>query len=324
MQTAYSQSTMKYLLRSVELLLVVVVVFAIAALFATWAPDRTVAQLSVRWATPPSQFMEIGGLRVHFRDEGPRDDPLPIVLLHGTADSLHTWDGWAQGLRSQRRVIRFDLPAFGLTGPAPDGDYSIPAYTRWVVQLLDALDVQHCVLVGNSLGGQIAWETALAKPHRISKLVLVDAAGYSMASQSTPIGFTLARIPGMGSLMEHVLPRGVIQRSVRNVYGDPGKVTPELIDRYYELTLRTGNRRALSQRFAQMVPDDTKGLKTLHVPTLILWGAQDRLIPLDNAHQFERDIPGSKLVVFDHLGHVPQQEDPERTLDALRAFLNFV
>jgi pimeloyl-ACP methyl ester carboxylesterase len=315
---------MKYLIRSIELLLVVVVVFAIAGVFATWAPDRTVTQLSARWATPPSQFMEIAGLRVHFRDEGPRDDPQPIVLLHGTADSLHTWDGWAQGLSAQRRVIRFDLPAFGLTGPAPDNDYSIAAYTRWVLQVLDVLGVQHCVLVGNSLGGQIAWETAVAQPQRISKLVLVDAAGYPMTSQSVPIGFTLARLPGMKSLMEHVLPRGVIQSSVRNVYGDPGKVTPELVDRYYELTLRAGNRAALGQRFAQMAPSNTDALKTLQLPTLVLWGARDRLIPLDNAQKFARDIAGSKLVVFDDLGHVPQEEDSERTLKALRTFLNLV
>jgi pimeloyl-ACP methyl ester carboxylesterase len=313
---------MKYLIRSIELLLIVVVVFAVAGLFATWAPDRTVAQLSARWAAPPSQFMEIAGMRVHYRDEGPKDDPQPIVLLHGTADSLHTWDEWARGLRSHRRVIRFDLPAFGLTGPSPDGDYSTAAYTRMLVGVLDALGVQHCVLVGNSLGGQIAWETAVAEPRRVSKLVLIDAAGYPMAPQSVPIGFTLARMPGMRSLMEHVLPRGVIQSSVRNVYGDPTKVTPELIDRYYELTLRTGNRAALVQRMAQMQPGNTESLKTLNVPTLLLWGAHDRLIPLDNAHQFERDIRGAKLVVFDDLGHVPQQEDPQRTLDALRAFLN--
>jgi pimeloyl-ACP methyl ester carboxylesterase len=315
---------MKYLIRSIELLLVVVVVFVIAGIFATWAPDRTVTQLSARWAAPPSQFMEIAGLRIHFRDEGPKDDPQPIVLLHGTADSLHTWDGWVEGLRSQRRVIRFDLPAFGLTGPAPDNNYSIPAYTGWVMQVLDTLGVKHCVLVGNSLGGQIAWETAVAHPERIAKLVLVDAVGYPVASKSVPIGFTLARLPGVKSLMEQILPRGVIQSSVRNVYGDPGKVTSELVDRYYELTLRTGNRAALGQRFAQMVPGNTNGLKKLQIPTLILWGAQDKLIPLDNAHQFARDIAGSKLVVFDDLGHVPQQEEPHRTLDAVRAFLNLV
>ncbi|MDZ7936874.1 MAG: alpha/beta fold hydrolase [Rhodoferax sp.] len=312
---------MKYLFRAIWVLLVIVVVFALAGVIATWAPDRSVAQLSARWATPPSQFITVSGLPVHFRDEGPRDDPQPIVLLHGTADSLHTWDGWAEGLATKRRVIRFDLPAFGLTGPSPNGDYSIAAYTRWVLQVLDALGVQQCVLAGNSLGGQIAWETAVAQPQRVAKLVLVDAAGYPIVSQSVPIGFKLARMPGLKLLMEHVLPRGVIQSSVRNVYADPSKVTSELVDRYYELTLRAGNRAALGQRFAQMKPSNTETLKTLLMPTLVLWGAQDRLIPLDNAHQFARDIAGSKLVVFDDLGHVPQQEDPKRTLDALRAFL---
>jgi pimeloyl-ACP methyl ester carboxylesterase len=95
-------------------------------------------------------------MRVHVRDEGPREDPRPIVLLHGTSSSLHTWNGWAQALRSERRVIRFDLPGFGLTGPAPDGDYAIDHYVAFMRQMLDHYGIEHCVLVGNSFGGWIA------------------------------------------------------------------------------------------------------------------------------------------------------------------------
>jgi len=288
---------------------------------ATWAPDRSVDQLIGRWAQAPSQFVLVNGLMVHLRDEGPRDDPNPLVLLHGTSASLHTWDGWTDALKKQRRVIRFDLPAFGLTGPKPDNDYSVQAYAQFVGQVMDTLGVKSFVLAGNSLGGYIAWTTALAMPLRVSQLVLVDSAGYALQSQSVPLGFRIARMPGVRVVMEFVLPRGVIDASVRNVYGDPSKVTAELVDRYYEMTLRAGNRAALVRRFEQGLSGGTEGLRQLKVPTLILWGGKDRLIPLDNANRFKADIVGSELVVFDTLGHVPHEEDPATTVEAVRSFL---
>jgi pimeloyl-ACP methyl ester carboxylesterase len=315
---------MKLAVRIFGVSLIAMLVFVLAGVIATWAPDRSVAQLSARWAQAPSQWVPVAGMQVHLRDEGPRNDPHPIVLLHGTAASLHTWDGWAQSLSTTRRVIRFDLPAFGLTGPHPQSDYSMAAYVQFVQQVLDRLGVKQVVLGGNSLGGQIAWEFALALPQRVSQLVLVDAAGYPLQSQSVPLGFQIARIPGLRSLMEYTLPRGVIQSSVRNVYGDPAKVTPELVDRYYELTLRAGNRTALAQRFAQIRWDHAEQIKTLKVPTLILWGAQDRLIPLDNGRHFASDIVGSRLVVFEQLGHVPQEEDAPGTVNAVREFLKII
>lgn len=312
---------MKLTIRILSVLVLACLVFAVAGVFATWAPDKPVSALAARWAQPPSQFIEVDGMQVHLREEGPRDDPMPIVLLHGTSASLHTWDGWAKSLSAQRRVIRFDLPAFGLTGPNPNNDYSIAAYVHFVVGVADKLGIKQFVLAGNSLGGQIAWATALAQPLRVSKLVLVDAAGYPFQSSSVPIGFRIARMPGLRVLMEHVLPRGVVASSVRNVYGDPEKVTPELIDRYYDLTLRSGNRQALAYRLDQRMSGEEAHIKELNLPTLILWGAKDHLIPLDNAQRFAKDIQASKLVVFDALGHVPHEEDAQKTVEAFKAFL---
>ena len=299
-------------------------VLALAVFVAiNWAPDRPLSELQARWAQPPSAFIDVQGMHVHLRDEGPRTDPVPIVLLHGTSSSLHTWDGWAQELKSNRRVIRFDLPGFGLTGPSADGDYRIERYVRFVAALLDQLGVSRCVIAGNSLGGQVAWETALAHPQRIEKLILVDAAGYPFQSRSIPIGFRIARIPVLNRLMEFTLPRRLIESSVRNVYGDPGKVTTNLVDRYFELTLREGNRRALAQRFEQapagLHPDRIAALK---LPTLSLWGGRDRLIPPADAENFHRDIAGSRLRVFNELGHVPQEEDPAATVAVARQFLS--
>jgi len=288
-----------------------------------WAPDRPVSALVARWAPPPSQFVAIDGLQVHLRDEGPRDDPTPIVLLHGTSASLHTWDGWVAALLPRHRVVRLDLPGFGLTGPAPDDDYSMVRYVEFIASALDTLGIEQCVIAGNSFGGWISWETALAHPDRIKGLVLVDAAGYPLQSESVPIGFRLANVPVLNRVMESVLPRGIVESSLRNTYGDPSRVTPELVDRYYELTLREGNRRALAQRFAAGRGTTEPGrIRSLRLPTLILWGDRDRLIPPSYAERFHRDIAGSELVMFPGLGHVPQEEDPAATVAAVLAFLD--
>lgn len=288
-----------------------------------WAPDRPVAELKARWAAPPSVFVEVAGMSVHLRDEGPRDDQTPIVLLHGTSASLHTWEGWSRALTGKRRVIRFDLPGFGLTGPAPDNDYTIERYARFVLAMLDKLDVRRCTLAGNSFGGHVAWVIALVAPERVERLILVDAGGYRQEPASVPIGFRIARLPVVNRVAQFVLPRGIIAASLRNVYGDPGKVTPELVDLYYAIAVREGNRRALGQRFVQAPPGAlAERIPEIKQPTLILWGGRDRLIPPANAERFRRDIVGSRLVLFSHLGHVPQEEDPTETVGAVKEFLS--
>jgi pimeloyl-ACP methyl ester carboxylesterase len=290
------------------------------------APDRPVESLVARWALPPSDFMAVRGQWVHVRDVGPRTDPSPIVLLHGTGASLHTWEGWVAALQGQHRVITLDLPGFGLTGPFtgqyPPDDYRGDTLARFVLDVLDTLKLPRVVLGGNSLGGEVAWRLATLAPQRVARLVLVDAAGYAFAPESQPIAFRMARIPALSWLTENLLPRAAVAASVQNVYGDPDKVTPELVDRYHELTLRSGNRHALGLRLAQMqMGQDSARIATLKLPTLILWGGRDRLTPPALGQRFARDIAGSRLVVFDGLGHVPQEEDPARTVAALREFL---
>jgi len=320
---------MKLLQKSAWLLLGALVFFGTAGVVATWAPDKPVSELTQRWAQPPSTFIEVTGQRVHLRDEGPRDSgapgaplaSLPVVLLHGTSASLHTWEGWARDLRADRRVVRFDLPGFALTGPNAQNDYSIATYVKFVTAVVDQLGIQRFVLAGNSLGGQIAWATAVALPDRVAGLILVDASGYGVDPRNAPLGFQLAGMPVARDLMAYTLPRGVVERTVRYVYGQPEKVTPELVDLYVDMTLREGNRRALPRRIEQGYTGDPVAIRSIRQPTLILWGGRDRLLPLENGHRFAKDIGCSKLVVFDDLGHMPQEEDPARTVAEVRRFL---
>lgn len=296
------------------------------ALALSRAPDRPVETLVARWALPPSDFIEVRGQVVHLRDEGPRDDPLPLLLIHGTSASLHTWEGWAAALKGQRRVISFDLPGFGLTGPFggqySPGDYRGDTYARFVLDLLDALQVPRAVVGGNSLGGEVAWRLAVMAPERVAALVLVDAAGPAFTPESVPLGFVVARLPVLSRIGEWVLPRSVVAQSVASVYGDPARVTPELVDRYFELTLREGNRRALGQRMQHWVMGEgAEHIARITQPTLILWGGRDRLIPPAVGQLFQQQIAGSRLVVFDELGHVPHEEDPARTVAPVKEFL---
>jgi pimeloyl-ACP methyl ester carboxylesterase len=308
----------------------VLVLLTTLAIALSRAPDRSAESLVARWAPPPSDFIDVQGQVVHVRDEGPRSDPAPIVLIHGTSASLHTWEGWATALKGQRRVIRFDLPGFGLTGPwsesfkgpYPHDSYEADAYARFTLALMDVLQVPRAVLAGNSLGGEVAWRTAYLAPQRVSSLILVDAAGPPFTPLRVPIGLRVASTPVLNRIMESLLPRPLVARSLAEVYGNPARVSEELVDRYYELTLREGNRRALATRLQHLQPGADAGrIATLRLPTLILWGGRDRLIPPTVAQQFQQQIAGSQLLIFDALGHVPQEEDPAATSLAVKAFL---
>lgn len=302
-------------------------VLGLAVLLAAyWAPSRPVDALKARWAPPPSTFLAVDGMQVHLRDEGPRDDAAPLLLLHGTGASLHTWDGWAAALAPRRRVIRVDLPGFGLTGPfggsyVPD-DYRGDTYARFVLDLLDALRVPRASIGGNSLGGEVAWRAVSLAPQRFHQLILVDATGYDFTPDAVPLGLQAARIPLLNRLGEHLLPRAVVAASLRSVYGDPSRVSDALVERYFELALREGNRRALRLRLQQLeMGEHAQRIKTLALPTLVLWGGRDRLVLPGNAQRFASDIRGARVVMFDDLGHVPQEEDPARTVAAVAEFL---
>lgn len=316
-----ASKTLIILKSSFYLLLIAIVSLAIY-LYVNKAPDRSVAELSQRWAAEPSQFLNIAGMNIHLRDEGPTSDQEPIVLIHGTSASLHTWDGWVEVLKEQRRVIRFDLPAFGLTGPDPQNNYKIEHYAEVVIAVLDKLQINKSVLAGNSLGGYIAWATAVLHPDRVSKLILVDASGYPYESTSMPLAFKLSKNPVTSLLLNNVLPKSLVARSVKNVYGNPDLVSDELVERYYQLSLREGNRSALKARFEQTLPGPlAKKIQTIKQPTLLLWGKKDQLIPVKLGVQFAQEIPNSQLIVFDKLGHVPHEEDPQATVSAVIKFL---
>jgi pimeloyl-ACP methyl ester carboxylesterase len=284
--------------------------------------DIPLETLKSKYANAASQFIEVDGVTVHYRIEGNENDSVPLVLIHGTGASLHTWDAWTKALQGEQKVIRMDLPAYGLTGPNPENDYSIDKYTQFIAHFLEKIQVKQCDLGGNSLGGNIAWTVASRYPSLVKKLILVDAAGYPMQSKSVPLAFQMARIPIVNQLFHFITPRFIVESSIKNVYVDKTKVTDDLIDRYFELSLREGNRKAFVDRLAN--GKQTNGYEVIpkiSIPTLILWGEQDLLIPVENAQRFHKDLPNDTLLIFKNLGHVPMEENAAESVKPVIDFL---
>jgi len=296
--------------------LVIVVGLALAAV-ANLKPDIPLETLKHRYGQPPSKFLQLGGLSVHYRDKG---QGKPLVLIHGTGASLHTWQGWSGLLRRNFRVIRMDLPGFGLTGPEPGGDYTSEAYVRFIERFTAKLGLETFDLAGNSLGGFIAWRYAVAHPERVRRLILLDAAGYP-GRKPPLLVFRLARMPVISSFLARMDPRPLVARSMRDVFADQSKVTPDLIDLYTDLALRPGNRQAFCDRVSTSELDHTGELRQIVAPTLIMWGSLDSLLPVSDAERFARDIRQSRVVIYEGVGHVPMEEIPGRSAADAEAFL---
>ena len=284
--------------------------------------DIPLEDLKAKYATSPSSFVSVDGMEVHYRDEGALKDSIPIVLIHGTGSSLHTFNDWTSQLILDHRVVRMDLPAYGLTGPFPDRNYSIDNYVVFLKKFLTSLGIKKCVLAGNSLGGGIAWNFTIEYPEMVKDLILIDASGYPSEANSVPLAFKIAQIPVVKNIFTFITPRSIAKASVENVYVDKTKVTEELVDRYFELTLRAGNRQAFVDRLsAKMDTNAHQKIKLIEQRTLILWGEQDELIPLKMAQRFHNDLPNDTLIILKEVGHIPMEESPDQSLKPVISFL---
>jgi pimeloyl-ACP methyl ester carboxylesterase len=293
---------------------------AIAVAGAAWlyTPDEPRAALEATYAGPPSQFLDVAGLRLHVRDTGPRDAPV-LILLHGFGSSLHTWDAWAADLEHDVRVIRYDEPGFGLTGPDPTGDYSDTRAMAVLSALMDRLGVARATLIGHSMGGRIAWRFAAAEPQRVQRLVLISPDGF--AGPGDGYG-TPTPVDPMMRLLPYTMPEFLFRQNLAIAFADPAKLTPAMFTRYRDMMLAPGVRAAIVARMAQEVkPDPVPLLRQIQAPTLLMWGERDGMIPFANAADYMAALPHATLAALPGLGHVPFEEAPAASLARLRAFL---
>lgn len=299
----------------IGLLMLVLVLFGVF-----YQPDRSVDDLIPLYTNENSRFVSLFGMNIHYRDEGVRSDSVPLVLIHGTSSSLQTFEKVVDSLKKYRRVITLDLPGFGLTGPNEENQYSCSYYANFLTTFFKFIDVSVCDIGGNSLGGGVAWYYTVAHPTKVRKLFLIDAAGFPNHNLNATLGFKLASTPVLNNLIKYITPKFIIKKSLEGVYGDTSLVTQELVDRYHDMAIRKGNRNALISLFNNRRKLDYSKLSTITCPTLIIWGEQDALIPVANAYLFEKYIKGSKLIVLQDVGHVPNEEVPKIVAELILSF----
>jgi len=300
----------KYLFLSLAIILIGISWWA-------WAPDIAVEELKIKYANEESEFLPIDGMDVHYRIEGQGDT---LLLIHGTAASLHTWDGWTEVLKNDFTIIRLDLPAFGLTGPDPQARYTLLGYAEFIHAFMNKLGIEKYSMAGNSLGGGIAWNVAALYPESIEKMILIDPNGLPKDGPVSSI-FQLAQNPITAALLKKLTPRSIIAGNLKEVYHDDTKVSDALVDRYHNMTRRTGNRQAFVDRANTVNEFDKSLFRNIESETLIQWGRHDEWIPLSDAALFNSYIANSQVIIYENAGHVPMEEIPEQTAEDARKFL---
>jgi pimeloyl-ACP methyl ester carboxylesterase len=299
-------------------ILAAIVLIPLVVLLVMQKKGVPVEELKAKYATSPSQFIDINGLLVHYRIQGEGE---PVVLVHGTGAVLFTWDGWVDSLSKKYKVITMDIPAFGLTGPSADENYSMESYVKFIDDFTKAIGIDTTfVLGGNSLGGAIAWEYAYAHPEKVSKLLLVSPAGspvqvYNLSRFSV---FRLARIPVLSGLLTGTDTKIIVKNTLKDVYYNDDLISDETIQMYYDVSMREGNRAAFVKRIEAIEKDPQLDPSKVLIPTLIQWGENDKVLPIEQMQGF-RTMPNAKFIVYPKVGHSAQEEIPAQSAsDAMR------
>jgi pimeloyl-ACP methyl ester carboxylesterase len=287
-------------------------------------PDLPWSVLDAKYANAASRFMDLpGGLRIHYRDQGNPKGPA-IVMVHGFAASLHAWEPWVARLGGDYRIVTLDLPGYGLTRAPATYQASLPGYADLVDQVAQNLKLGPYVIVGNSMGGGVAWELTLRHPDHVRGLVLVDSVGWPMGRPNAngPLIFKILANPIGRKLLRNVDTRPLVQSGLRAAYVDPALVTPALVDRYVDLSRAPGHRDIiLKSRYSEAPGVTADTFKAIHTPTLVMHGEADALIPVAAGRALAGAIPGAKLITYPGVGHVPMEQTPDRSAADLRAFM---
>ncbi len=282
--------------------------------------DVPAAEVEARWATEPSRFLKSDGVRLHYRDEG--EGPI-IVLLHANYSSLFMWEPWVEALRANYRVIRLDLPAHGLTGPEPNGNYTLERIQYLVEAFIDARGLDRFTLVGTSIGGTVAMRYAAEHPTRVERLVLISPGSLEQRVRGRTRG---AGIPKVANVIAYVAPPAFTRFMLENDYGDPAKVTDAVVDEWYSMWSREGNRLAMIELLRQYVSGDVEQkIRSVKVPVLLIWGEKNKRVPLRLARETRALLTSSpevRLEVLPGIGHMLVQEAPLQSAAVIRRYLD--
>lgn len=305
-----------------RLLLALVVIAAIALTVFWFARPADLSFDEVRASVPNSaysHFADVDGVRIHYQEKG---TGTPLILIHGFSSSTYSWKDVFEPLAKSYRVIAVDLKGFGFSGK-PDGDYTRRAQAILVTHLLDYLKIEKAWLVGNSMGGEVSLNFALQNPTRVAGLILIDSAGVSVpGSNSLAPGYASTPFVGPVLIALALTSDKLVRQGLEKSFYEDARITDERVASYYRpLTTRGGQLAALRARTQWSLFPIEQELSKISVPTLIIWGAEDALIPVAAGRKMNSLIKDSKLAIIEKCGHVPQEELPERVLDELTKFI---
>lgn len=301
----------------------------VAVLAAGWLAlrraDIPYDTLETAYSVPDTQFMTLDdGLKVHYTDTGPQDRAT-LVLVHGFSASLHTWEAWKTALELDYRVITLDLPGHGLTRAEDPSQAKIERFSDVVHEVTQDLGVERFTLAGNSMGGNTAWSYALTYPETLDGLILVAASGWPEEEgegDGSPFIFTLLSNPIARSIVKDLDMTSLTRSGLEDSYSDPSFVTDALVERYVSLSRAPGHRETLLAIMAgDRVEASAEKLSAINVPTLVMWGTEDNLVPVSGAQKFADAIPNSTLAVYKSIGHLPQEENADQSIADVRAFM---
>ena len=288
-------------------------------LYGLWTPDLERVELEKRYLASSPQTIDVDGLKVHYKETGPKGAPA-LLLLHGFGSSLQAWDDWSLKLEQKYRVIRLDLPGFGLTGASPAHDYSEEKDLAILTHFADKLGLEKFSVMGHSMGGKMAWSLAASQPERVQALVLMAPDGFP---ETKDIGTKPYEVPAIMGLIKFVLPKYLVRKSIEPAFVQADALNDALVNRYYDMLRAPGVRGAILERSNQTIyTDPVPRLKAIKAPTLLIWGEQDQMIPSINAQSYANVLSNSTTVLVPKLGHLLQEEQPEKGLAAVMQFLD--
>ena len=292
---------------------------SVGVLYGLWAPDLKLSDLRQRYGSASQQVVDVDGLKIHYKDTGPKDAPV-LLLLHGFGSSLQTWDTWSTQLEQRYRVIRLDLPGFGLTGPSPVHDYSEQNDLATLTQFVDKLGLLNFSIIGHSMGGKMAWSLAASVPDRVKALVLMAPDGFP---DTKDIGTKPYAMPSIMGVIKFSLPKYLVRKSIEPAFFDAKALDDSLVNRYYDMLRAPGVRAAILERANQTIyTDPVPRLKKITAPTLLIWGEQDQMIPSSNAQSYANVLAISQTMLLPNLGHLLQEEQPDVAVKLVTDFLN--
>ncbi len=280
----------------------------VAVLIALWVyRDIPREQLEAKYTNDASRFMQIGDVRMHYRDEGPRDAPA-VLLIHANFASLLGWEPWVEALRENYRVVRFDMTSHGLTGPDPTGDYTLERTLELTEKFIKAVGLERFSIGGTSLGGTVSVIYTATHPEQIDNLILLSPGSIEGKEQQSSRG----QVPDAAYVLKYIMPRALPEFMLTSGFSDDSKLTDELIDQWYELWRYPGQREAQLDRLRQYDSGDIFSVyRSLSVPVLLLWGEDNQTARFEQhkeiLHLLE-SAPSINFFSYPGVGHMAVQE----------------